>query len=333
MKILVCGGAGFIGSAFIRNYLVNHPKHEIINLDSLTIGSNLQNLKEIEQNRNYRFIKDDIKNYAIINKLAKDVDVIVNFAAESHVDRSIANPKSFIETNILGTYSLLEASRKHNTLFIHVSTDEVYGDAEGLESFTETSRINPSNPYSATKASADHLVSAYFRTYKIKCITTRCTNNFGPYQFPEKLIPKTIIRAIKNLKIPLYGGGQQIRSWIYVYDHVQAIEDLIFKGIPGQTYNITAWNEITNKVMVEKILDLLGKSHDMIEYVGDRPGHDKRYSVNAEKIQKEIGWNPKFAFENALKETVEWYEQNQRWWEHLADENALHPQPWTLNSK
>lgn len=333
MKILVCGGAGFIGSAFIRNYFNNHPTHQIINLDSLTIGSNLQNLKEVEQNPNYHFVKEDIKNYETVDRLAKDVDVIVNFAAESHVDRSIANPKPFIETNILGTYSLLEATKKHDTLFIHVSTDEVYGDAEGSESFIETSRINPSNPYSATKASADHLVSSYFRTYKIKCITTRCTNNFGPCQFPEKLIPKTIIRATKNLKIPLYGGGQQIRSWIYVYDHVQAIEDLIYKGTHGQTYNITAWNEITNKVMVEKILDLLGKSHDIIEYVGDRPGHDKRYSINAEKIQKEIGWKPKFAFEKALKETVEWYDHNQSWWEHLADEGALHPQPWTLNSK
>jgi len=333
MKILVCGGAGFIGSAFIRNYFVNHPKHEIINLDSLTIGSNLQNLKEIEQNRNYRFIKDDIKNHIIINKLAKDVDVIVNFAAESHVDRSIANPKSFIETNILGTYSLLEASKNHDRLFMHVSTDEVYGDAENSDSFTEKSLINPSNPYSATKASADHLVAAYFRTYKIKCITTRCTNNFGPFQFPEKLVPKTIIRAKKNLKIPLYGGGKQIRSWIYVYDHVQAIEDLINKGTTGQTYNITTWNEITNKVLVEKILGLLGKSNDLIEDVGDRPGHDKRYSIDAKKIQKEIGWKPKYEFDQALKETVEWYEKNQEWWEPLANETTLHSQPWTLNSK
>lgn len=333
MKILVCGGAGFIGSAFIRNYFKNHPNHEIINLDSLTIGSNLQNLKEIEQNQNYQFIKDDIKNYDIIDKLAKDVDVIVNFAAESHVDRSISNPKLFIETNILGTYSLLEASKNHDKLFIHVSTDEVYGDAENSDSFTEKSMINPSNPYSATKASADHLVAAYFRTYKIKCITTRCTNNFGPCQFPEKLVPKTIIRAKKNLKIPLYGGGEQIRSWIYVYDHVQAIEDLIYKGTTGQTYNITAWNEITNKVLVEKILVLLGKSNDMIENVGDRPGHDKRYSIDAKKIQKETGWKPKYEFEQALKDTVVWYEKNQKWWEPLANESTLHPQPWTLNSK
>ncbi len=333
MKILVCGGAGFIGSAFIRNYLKNHPKDKVVNLDSLVIGSNLKNLKEIENDENYEFIKDDIKNLNIVNKLVNDVDTIVNFAAESHVDRSIANPKPFIETNILGTYSLLEASKKYDKLFIHVSTDEVYGDAEGYGSFNENSLIKPSNPYSATKASADHLVSAYHRTYKIKCITTRCTNNFGPFQFPEKLIPKTIIRAKKDLKIPIYGNGQQIRSWIYVYDHVQAIEDLIFKGVSGEEYNITAWNEISNKTIVEKILNLLGKSSDLIEFVGDRPGHDKRYSIDASKIQKEVGWRPKYEFEQALNKTVDWYEKNQSWWEPLINENTLHPQPWTLSWK
>lgn len=330
MKILVCGGAGFIGSAFIRNHLNVFPAHKIINLDSLSIGSNLKNLKEIERNQNYQFIKDDIRNHDIINKLAKDVDVIVNFAAESHVDRSIINPKPFIETNIVGTYYLLEAVKNHDKFFIHVSTDEVYGDAQNFDSFTEESLLNPSNPYSATKASADHLVAAYYRTYGIKCIITRCTNNFGPYQYPEKLIPKTIIRAKKGLKIPLYGDGKQIRSWIYVYDHVQALDLLISKGTPGKKYNITAWNEITNKTMVEKILGLLGKSNDLIEFVGDRPGHDRRYSIDASKIQKELGWKPKYEFEQALKETVEWYEKNQSWWESIVDENVLHPQPWTL---
>ena len=333
MKILVCGGAGFIGSAFIKNYLNNNPKNKIINLDLLTIGSNLKNLKEIEQNKNYQFINDDIKNQKLVDNLAKDVDVIINFAAESHVDRSIANPKPFIETNILGTYSLLEATKKHDNLFIHVSTDEVYGDAENEDSFTEKSLINPSNPYSATKAAADHLVSTYHRTYGIKCITTRCTNNFGPHQFPEKLIPKTIIRAKKDLKIPLYGNGEQIRSWIYVYDHVQAIENLISNGISGRVYNITAWNEIKNKTIVENILELLNKSNDLIEYVDDRPGHDKRYSIDASKIQKEINWKPKYEFKESLKDTVEWYDKNYSWWEPLIDEKALHPQPWTLKWK
>ncbi|MDH3312845.1 MAG: dTDP-glucose 4,6-dehydratase [Nitrosopumilus sp.] len=330
MNFLVCGGAGFIGSAFIRNFFQNHNNSKITNLDFLTIGSNLENLKNLE-NKNYQFIKDDIRNEEKINSLVKEADVVVNFAAESHVDRSIANPKPFIETNILGTYSILEAIRKHDKMFIHVSTDEIYGDAEGKSSFDEDSQINPSNPYAATKAAADHLVASYYITYGIKCITTRCTNNFGPYQFPEKLMPKTIIRSIKNLKVPLYGNGQQVRSWIHVYDHVQAIESLISKGKSGQVYNITAYNEITNKTIVEKILDILGKSYDLIEYVKDRPGHDKRYSIDSSKIQKEIGWKPRCQFDDALEETVNWYLENQQWWEPLVDENTLHPQPWTLD--
>jgi len=333
MKVLVCGGAGFIGSAFIRNYLKNNPNDSITNIDNLTIGSNIKNLDDIKDNSNYKFEKEDIKNQEKIYEYAKNSDIIVNFAAESHVDRSIANPLPFIETNILGTYSILEAARKNDKLFIHVSTDEIYGDATGTNSFDEEANLKPSNPYSATKASADHLVFAYARTYGIKTITTRCTNNFGPYQFPEKLIPKTIIRAIKDLKIPLYGDGMQIRSWIYVLDHVQAIENLISKGRTGEVYNITAWNEITNKTIVEKILELLGKSHDLIEYVGDRPGHDRRYSIDSSKIQKETDWKPKYEFEQALKETVDWYIKNQQWWEPLIDEKTIHPQPWTLSWK
>jgi len=333
MKVLVCGGAGFIGSTFIRNYLKNNPNDSITNIDNLTIGSNLKNLDDVKDNSNYNFEKQDIKNQEKIHEFAKNSDVIVNFAAESHVDRSIANPLPFIETNILGTYSILEAARKNDKLFIHVSTDEIYGDATDTDSFDENANLKPSNPYSATKASADHLVFAYTRTYGIKAITTRCTNNFGPYQFPEKLIPKTIIRAIKDLKVPLYGDGMQIRSWIYVLDHIQAIENLITKGKTGEVYNITAWNEITNKTIVEKILNLLGKSQDLIEYVGDRPGHDRRYSIDASKIQKQTGWEPKYEFEQALKETVEWYIKNQQWWEPLVDEKTIHPQPWTLSWK
>jgi dTDP-glucose 4,6-dehydratase len=333
MHILVCGGAGFIGSTFIKNYLINKPKDKITNLDVLTIGSNLENLKEIQNNQNYKFIHDDIRNESLLDNLVKDVDVVVNFAAESHVDRSIANPKPFIETNILGTYSILEAIRKHDKQFIHVSTDEIYGDAHGQDSFNENSQINPTNPYAATKAAADHLVSSYHRTYGINCITTRCTNNFGPNQFPEKLIPKTIIRTIKNLKVPLYGDGSQIRSWIYVDDHTNAIESLISKGKAGEVYNITAYEEITNKTIVEKILDLLSKSHDIIEFVGDRPGHDKRYSIDCSKIENQIGWKPEYEFDDALKQTVDWYLENQSWWEPLVDENTLHPQPWTISWK
>ena len=333
MSILVCGGAGFIGSAFIRNHLKNNPDSKVTNLDVLTIGSNLENLKEIQNIQNYKFIKDDIKNEYVIDSLVKDSDVIVNFAAESHVYRSIANPKPFVETNILGTYSILEAIRKYDKQFIHVSTDEIYGDALGQDSFNENSQINPSNPYAATKAAADHLVASYHRTYGINCITTRCTNNFGPNQFPEKLIPKTIIRLQENLKVPLYGDGSQIRSWIYVYDHVQAIESLISKGKAGQVYNITAYEEITNKTIVEKILDILEKPHSMIEYVGDRPGHDKRYSIDCTKIESQTGWRPQYDFDDALKQTVQWYLQNQSWWGPLVDENTLHPQPWTLSWK
>ena len=330
MNILVCGGAGFIGSAFIRNNLKNNSDSNITNLDLLTIGSNLKNLKDVDNFSNYKFIKDDIRNESIINDLVKNTDVIINFAAESHVDRSIANPNPFLDTNILGTYSILEATRKFDKQFIHVSTDEIYGDAYGQSSFDENSQINPSNPYAATKAAADHLVSSYHRTYGINCITTRCTNNFGPNQFPEKLIPKTIIRAIRNLKIPLYGDGMQIRSWIYVNDHAKAIENLISKGKPGNVYNITAYEEITNKTIVEKILDILEKPHSMIEHVGDRPGHDKRYSIDCSKIENEIGWKHQYNFDDALKETVTWYLDNQSWWEPLIDENTLHPQPWTI---
>ena len=329
MKFLVCGGMGFIGSTFIRNHQKKNPNDQIINIDSLTTGSNIKNLEELDKTH-YQFIQDDIKNFETIEKFASDVDIIVNFAAETHVDRSISNPKQFLETNILGTHSLLESAKKYEKLFIHISTDELYGDAENQESFTEKSILKPSNPYSATKAAADHLVGAFAKTYGTKCIITRCTNNFGPYQFPEKLIPKTIIRAQKDLKVPLYGDGNQIRSWIYALDHVEAIESLIKNGQHGQTYNITAWNEISNKIIVEKILSLMGKTNQLIEYVGDRPGHDKRYSIDASKIQNELGWKPQFDFDHALKETVSWYLENNEWWEPLADEKTLHPQPWTL---
>tara|TARA_B100000029_G_scaffold43584_1_gene40366 strand:+ start:8595 stop:9590 length:996 start_codon:yes stop_codon:yes gene_type:complete len=330
MKLLVCGGMGFIGSAFIRNHITKNPKDKIINLDNLTTGSNIKNLEGINKT-NYDFIEENIDNTKIVDKIVSDIDVLVNFAAETHVDRSISNPKQFLETNILGTHSLLEATKKHDRLFVHISTDEIYGDAVNQNSFTEKSTLNPSNPYSASKAAAEHLINSFVRTYKTKSIITRCTNNFGPFQFPEKLIPKTIIRAEKNLKIPLYGDGNQIRSWIYVLDHVSAIESIIAKGDLGETYNITSWNEISNKTIVEKILDKMGKPNDLIEFVGDRPGHDKRYSIDSSKIQNQIGWKPEYDFDNALKQTVDWYLQNKEWWEPLADERMLHPQPWTLS--
>ena len=332
MKFLICGGYGFIGSAFIRNHLENNPNDEIINIDNMSLGSNKNNLDVLKNNDNYRHEKGDISNLKLVEKLSKDVDVIINFAAETHVDRSISNPKPFIETNILGTYSLLEASKNNEKLFVHISTDEIYGDLEREQKpFTELDNLKPSNPYSATKASADLLVQAYVRTYKNNCIITRCTNNFGPFQFPEKLVPKTIIRAHKNLKVPLYGNGNQVRSWIHVIDHIRAVDLLVHKGKPGEIYNITAWNEISNKEIVEKILHKMEKPLDLIEFVNDRPGHDKRYSIDSTKIQKEIGWSPTYNFEKALDETVTWYQNNQKWWEPLVNEQTLHPQPWTIN--
>jgi dTDP-glucose 4,6-dehydratase len=330
MKLLVCGGYGFIGSAFIKNHLKNFPDDEIINIDNLTIGSNKLNLSEID-NEHHQFIHEDIQNIKEIEKISTDIEIIVNFAAETHVDRSIANPKPFLETNILGTYSLLEYTRKHNLKFIHVSTDEIYGDLENKESFNENDILKPSNPYSASKAASDLLVGSYQRTYGIDSIITRCTNNFGPNQFPEKLIPKTIIRASQNLKIPLYGDGNQIRSWIYVIDHVSAIDTLISKGKFGEIYNITAWNEISNKSIVEKILKIMKKSSELIEFVPDRPGHDKHYSIDSSKIKNETNWIPKYNFDDALIQTVNWYLENPSWWKPLIDEKTLHPQPWTLN--
>ena len=333
MKLLVCGGYGFIGSTFIKNHLKNFPTDKITNIDNLSIGSNKQNLLEVENNKNYLFINQNIQNFEKIVNLTSDIDIIVNFAAETHVDRSIANPKPFIETNVLGTYSLLECARKHDKIFFHVSTDEIYGDSEHGISFFENDLLKPSNPYSATKAAADLLVGSYQRTYGLNCIITRCTNNFGPHQFPEKLIPKTIIRALKNQPIPLYGDGNQIRSWIYVHDHVSAIDSLISNGKSGEIYNITAWNELANRKIVEKILEIMNKSNDLIEFVSDRPGHDKHYSVDASKIKNQINWKPKFNFDNALINTVNWYIKNKQWWEPLIDEKTLHPQPWKLKWK
>jgi dTDP-glucose 4,6-dehydratase len=332
LKFLVCGGYGFIGSEFIRNHFEQNPDDEIINIDNLSLGSNKLNLETIENNSNYKFEEGNITDIEFVKNISKDVDVIINFAAETHVDRSIANPKPFLDTNIYGTYSLLEASKEFEKLFIHVSTDEIYGDLEkNAEPFSEIDNLKPSNPYAATKASADLLVKSYARTYKTNCIITRCTNNFGPFQFPEKLIPKTIIRAHKNLKIPLYGDGNQLRSWIFVTDHVQAIDLIAKKGLSGETYNISSWNEISNRNIVEKILQKMEKSTDLIEFVEDRPGHDKRYSINYEKIKNQLGWSPQFNFENALEKTVEWYLNNSKLWEPLVNEQTLHPQPWTLN--
>jgi len=327
--MLVTGGLGFIGSNFCRYIISELPDHEVINVDKVGIGANPANLKDLENQKGYQFIKGDICNPKLMNSLIKEVDAVVNFAAETHVDRSIADPATFIKSNILGTFTLLEAIRKfnQNVKYIQISTDEIYGDIlQG--SFSEIDTLHPSNPYSATKASADMLCIAYHRTYGLNVNVTRCTNNFGPYQFPEKLMPKTMIRALKNLPIPVYGTGRNIRDWIYVLDHCEAVSLVLSNGKPGEIYNISSGNEIQNIEIVKNILKLLDKPESLITFVEDRPGHDLRYSLDSSKIQSELGWKPKHTFTSALEKTLKWYVENQSWWKPLATERILHPTPW-----
>ncbi|WP_456423184.1 dTDP-glucose 4,6-dehydratase [Thermococcus sp.] len=331
MRLLVTGGMGFIGSNFIRYILEKHKEWEIINLDKLGYGSNPANLKDIEDDPRYIFVKGDIADFELMKELVKKVDAIVNFAAESHVDRSISSPDNFLRSNVIGVYTILEAIRKENpeVRLVHISTDEVYGDIlKG--SFREEDAIMPSSPYSATKASADALVLGWARTYKLNASITRCTNNYGPYQFPEKLIPKTIIRASMGLKVPVYGTGENVRDWIYVEDHVRAVENVLLRGEPREIYNISAGEERTNLEVVKKILKLLRKDESLIEFVEDRPGHDLRYSLDSWKITRDLKWRPRYTFKEGLKRTVEWYLENRKWWEPLVDERVLHPTPWKL---
>ena len=333
LKLLVTGGLGFIGSTFIKHTLSQNSDTEIINVDINGFGANPESLKEIQDLENYKFVLGDISNSYLIEKLVKDVDAIVNFAAETHVDRSIAEAYKFITTNILGTFTILESIRRYNdsAKYVQISTDEIYGDAlEG--SFNETNRINPSNPYSATKASADALCLAYHRTYDLNINITRCTNNFGPNQFPEKLIPKTTIRALRNFKIPLYGTGENIRDWMYVHDHCEAISLVVKKGTPGEIYNISSGNEVSNIELCKQILTLLEKPDDLITFVDDRPGHDFRYSLDSSKIRSDLGWKPTKSFTSTLKETVNWYKNNDWWWKPLATRDILDPTPWMVNA-
>ena len=318
MKLLVTGGAGFIGTNFIRHMLDTHPELEIINYDILTYAGNMDNLKGIDKQPRYSFIKGDICDQNLVNATLKKfpVDVIVHFAAESHVDRSITDPSAFVKTNVLGTHTLLEAARRHSIpKFIHISTDETYGSIM-KGSFRETDILSPSSPYSASKAGSDLLALSYFTTYHLPVIVTRCTNNFGPYQFPEKLIPLFITNLIEGKKVPVYGTGKNIRDWIHVNDHCRAVEFLLDNGIPGEVYNIGGGHEKTNLEITDTILELLGKDKSMVEYVTDRPGHDFRYSLDCSKLQK-MGWKPRYSFEDALEETVTWYRQNAWWWQPL----------------
>jgi len=320
---------GFIGSNFIRYMLSSDKDIEVINLDSLSSGSNPNNLKDVKNNRRYKFIKGSINNLPLVSKLVKEVDMIVNFAAETHVDRSISNPKPFFESNTLGTFSLLEAAKNCAVRFLQVSTDEVYGDIT-KGSFREEDRLRPSNPYSASKAAADEFVFAYHRTYGLDALITRSTNNFGPYQFPEKLVPKTILRASMGLKIPIYGSGKNVRDWIYVLDHCEALRIVLEKGKSGEIYNISSHNEYENIEVVRKILELMGKDDSLIEFVEDRPGHDIRYSLDSSKLNN-LGWRPKYDFEKALEQTVKWYLENKWWWKPIVTEEVLHPTPWKLD--
>ncbi|KUH34426.1 dTDP-glucose 4,6-dehydratase [Thermococcus celericrescens] len=331
MRLLVTGGMGFIGSNFIRYILEKHSDWEVINLDKLGYGSNPANLKDIEDDPRYTFVKGDIADFELVSELVRRVDGIVHFAAESHVDRSISSPEHFLRSNVIGVYTILEAIRKENpeVRLVHVSTDEVYGDIlEG--SFTEKDALMPSSPYSATKAASDVLVLGWTRTYSLNASITRCTNNYGPYQFPEKLIPKTIIRASMGLKIPIYGTGQNVRDWLYVEDHVRAIEAVLLKGEPREIYNISAGEEKTNLEVVKTILELMGRDESLIEFVEDRPGHDLRYSLDSWKITRDLKWRPKHSFEEGIRKTVKWYLENEAWWRPLVNEKVLHPTPWKL---
>lgn len=318
MKILVTGGLGFIGSSFILYVAKNFPKFSITNVDAEMIGSNLANLQDLKSKKNYCYFKGNICNQKLMDKLVSKTDVVFNFAAESHVDRSISHPKSFIDSNTIGVYTILESIRKYKKKLIHISTDEVFGSIK-TGSADENHQYNPSSPYSSTKASAELLIRSYFTTYGVDAKITRCTNNYGPRQFPEKLIPKTIILAQKNEKIPLYGTGKNIRDWIFVDDHCDAIMCVFEKGKPGESYNIAGCNELNNNVIVKKILKLLKKPIALIKYVSDRPGHDFRYSLNALKIKNELGWEPKHSFDEGLKITVDWYLNNRKWWLNISD--------------
>ena len=331
MKVLVTGGLGFIGSNFCRHLLAKHPDYELTNVDKMGIGANPASLHDIENDKRYTFIKGDICNPLLMNRLVHQVDAVVNIAAETHVDRSISDPNIFLQNNTLGTFTVLEAIRRHNhkARFLQVSTDEVYGEAlEG--SFTENTPPKPSNPYSASKAAADMFVLSYHRTFGLNASITRCTNNFGPYQLPEKLIPKTVIRALRDLPLPIYGTGTNIRDWIYVVDHCEALSTVLENGKPGEIYNVSAGNEVTNVEIVKKILTLLKKPESLIAFVEDRPGHDTRYSLDSGKIRQELGWKPKFDFEKSLESTVKWYLENEHWWSPFATEVILHPTPWKL---
>ncbi|MEA2020600.1 MAG: dTDP-glucose 4,6-dehydratase [Patescibacteria group bacterium] len=317
MKLLVTGGAGFIGSNFIHYWLDKYSQDEIVNLDKITYAGNLENLRDVEGNNRYEFVEGDICDRGLVRQLMEDVDVVVNFAAESHVDRSIEGPRVFVQTNIVGTQVLLDAALELGIERFHqISTDEVYGSLElsDPEKFTEDAPYAPHSPYSASKAAADHLVRAYYHTYDLPVTITNCSNNFGPYQHPEKVISLFVTNLLEDKKVPLYGDGKNVRDWLFVEDHCRAIDLVLKKGEVGETYLVGGGNELSNIELTKKILEVMGKDESYIEYVEDRPGHDRRYAIDFSKIKSELGWEPEYSFEQALKKTVEWYRTNREWW-------------------
>ena len=325
MKMLITGGAGFIGSNFIHYILENYPNDKIINLDLLTYAGNLENLKIAEDNPNYRFVYGDINNFELVDELVREVDAVVHFAAESHVDRSILDSDSFVRTNVNGTLNLLESAKNNgNKRFHHISTDEVFGSLGPSEpAFNEKTPYDPRSPYSASKASSDHLVRAYYHTHNLPITISNCSNNYGPYQFPEKLIPFFILRLMNGEKVPVYGKGDNIRDWLHVKDHCIAIDRILREGKIGETYCVGGNAEKTNLEITKKILEAMGFGEDMIEYVEDRKGHDKRYAIDFNKIKKDLGWEPSVSFEEGMNDTIAWYKNNQDWLSNIKNGSYL----------
>jgi dTDP-glucose 4,6-dehydratase len=322
MRILVTGGCGFIGSNFVRYILKAYPNYSILNVDKLTYAGNLENLADLTSSPRYRFIRTDIAEAPQMEAIIKEgVDAIVNFAAESHVDRSIEDPGAFMRTNVFGTFVLLEAVRKvfpkQKIRIVHISTDEVYGSLGESGAFTEETPLAPNSPYSASKTAADMFVRAYYHTYGLPASITRCSNNYGPYQFPEKLIPLLISNAIEDKELPIYGDGMNVRDWIYVEDHCRALDTVLHHGKEGEVYNIGGRSEKPNLEVVKTVLDQLGKPHSLIRFVKDRPGHDRRYAMDFSKVERELGWKPTFSFEEGVRLTVEWYRTHQDWWRKI----------------